>query len=690
MRTAPRTKCGFPYVKTFSSLFASLMLSGLALGLMSGKSLAQGESNALRSFDAAYFTDIAPRTALDMIRRVPGFQLSGGGTERGLGQGGANVLLNGQQITGKGDNAEAQIARISAANVFRIDILDGASLNISGLSGQVANLIVEKSGISGTYEWQPEFRPNVDSNLLRFNVTVTGETGDLAYSAEVRSRAFRDRSYGPERQISGDGVLQQTLDEEDFRSGDRPGAAVNLTWKPREDHIGNLNLDYNEFNFGRRQETSIDPSDLETPPSQTAFTASEDEWTGQIDGDYELPFLAGRLKLIGLARQEHSPTTSTFSELSDADIITSQSRFLQVADESEIIGRSEYSWHSSGGKNWQIAAEGAFNVLDVNSEFLDFIDPPELSFTRVEELRSEVSLTHSRALSSKIDAQLSLGGEYSEISQDVLTREFIRPKGFLSLTYKPDIRLNVRARIEREVGQLNFFDFVSSVDLDNAENSVGNAQLVPSQSWTGEVEFDQQLGGGNSAKLRFYGELISDLVDRIPVGIDGDAVGNIDSANRYGIELNTTLKGETLGLPGLELSSLFVIGDSNVDDPLGSFSRRLNRDRKWRSRQFLRYDIPDTKWALGAFGYYEKNAPVYRLSTISTTQRNQPFTAIFVEHKDIFGLKVQVNLRNLLSSDEDVTRRIFDQRRDIGTLETIEFRERQQDTHLRITVSGTF
>jgi len=665
-------------------------MCGLLTVLSAAQSYAQDESKALRSFDAEYFSDFAPRTAEDLVRRIPGFQLAGGNTDRGLGQGGANVLLNGQQITGKGDSAEDQIARISAKDVVRIDILDGASLNIPGLSGQVANLIVENSGISGTYEWRPEFRRDVDSNLLPFKVTVTGETGNLAYSAELRNRAFRDQSFGPERQINGAGVLQQTLDEQDRLSGDRPGAAANLTWKPKEDHIGNLNLSYGQFNFHRRQDSNIQLADPNSPPTQTTFSAAEDEWNGQIDGDYEFPLLSGKLKLIGLARLENSPTESNFIETGPAGAITDRSSFSQEADEAEIIGRTEYSWDAGQGRNWQIAAEGAFNVLDVTSEFSDFIDPPSPSQTRVEELRSELSLTHSRPLSNRLDAQLSIGGEYSEISQESLTREFIRPKGFLSLTYKPAERFNIRGRVERRVGQLNFFDFVSSVDLDNDEDTVGNVQLVPSQAWAAEVEFDRQFKGGHSIKARFYGELISDLVDRIPIGVDGDAVGNIDSANRYGVEINTTLKGEEFGVDGFELNSRLQLQNSNVDDPLGGFSRRLNRDEIWQTRHFLRYDIPKSQWAVGGFAFYGENSPVFRLNTISLTQRNEPITSVFVEHKDVFGLKVQASLRNLLSSGEDTRREIFDQRRDIGAIETIEIRDREQDTHLRLTVSGVF
>lgn len=80
------------------------------------------DQTASRAYEPAYFEQFAPQNAFDMVRRVPGFQVRGGNNARGLGQGGANVLLNGQQITGKGGDPFDQIARVQAANVLNLQI----------------------------------------------------------------------------------------------------------------------------------------------------------------------------------------------------------------------------------------------------------------------------------------------------------------------------------------------------------------------------------------------------------------------------------------------------------------------------------------------------------------------------------------------------------------------------------------
>ncbi|HWH22842.1 MAG TPA: TonB-dependent receptor plug domain-containing protein, partial [Allosphingosinicella sp.] len=99
-----------------------------------------------QTYTAQDFVRYAPRTALDMLRQVPGFIIQGQSQERGLGQASGNVLINGQRISGKSNDAVTELGRIPAGSVVRIEIVDGATLNIAGLSGHVANVVAKASG----------------------------------------------------------------------------------------------------------------------------------------------------------------------------------------------------------------------------------------------------------------------------------------------------------------------------------------------------------------------------------------------------------------------------------------------------------------------------------------------------------------------------------------------------------------
>ncbi|PHR94449.1 MAG: hypothetical protein COA69_02310 [Robiginitomaculum sp.] len=684
--------------------FKTSLLSGLVAFTLNSTSTAFAQETTTGTngtlYEPAYFSQYAPRTALDMINHIPGFSLQFGDNRRGLGQGGANIIINGARITGK-TNPRDQLSAITAPNVVKIEIVDGASLDIPGLSGQVANITTMTTGISGTWEWNPEFRKGLEANYGQGSVTISGESGNLSYSATLKSRSFRNGHRGLERQIAADGTVFEHRDEDGQYYGDRPSIATNFTWKPKPDHIGNLNLEYALENFNGRQislQTALTPRGSN---DQTLFSDAEDEKNYEAGGDYEFPTGPGKLKLIGFYRYETSPSVSRFDVFGPTGQ-TEGDRYNSLANEAEAILRSEYSWSPKSGRDWQLGIEGAFNYLDITASLFEY-DPATQIFvqdfdleganSRVEEKRAETTLTHTRTLSPKWDIQASIGVEYSEISQTGdtnLVRDFMRPKGFVSTTYKPGSSLTIRTKIEREVGQLNFFDFISSVSLQDNLNRTGNANLVPEQSWLGEIEFDKKFGQGNTFKARFYGELISDLVDRIPVGFDGDAVGNIDSAHRYGVDLSATVKGDQWGWNGTQLDLTLDLRQSSVEDPLLFFSRRLNNDKKSFALAVFRHDIPDTNWAYG--GFYERYLQTgsYRLSTISQYTFSKGFGSVFIEHKDVFGLKVKASARNILNGTDDFRREVYDNRRDIGQLERIEDRSREFGVFYRLEISGAF
>src|SRR5436853_2858789 len=100
-----------------------------------------------KTFLPADFARFAPRNALDMLRNVPGFTIREATQERSLGTATGNVLINGQRISGKSNDVLTELGRIPASNVTRIEIRDAATLNVPGLSGQVANVVVKADAV---------------------------------------------------------------------------------------------------------------------------------------------------------------------------------------------------------------------------------------------------------------------------------------------------------------------------------------------------------------------------------------------------------------------------------------------------------------------------------------------------------------------------------------------------------------
>jgi len=691
----------------------SLLL--LSTSLATSPALAQTESNPEITTDSpdapapaastrdtytpADFARYSPTTALDMVRQIPGFSIEQADSRRGLGQGGANVLINGERISGKSNDAITALGRISASNVTRIEVRDAAALNIPGLSGQVVNVIADVGGVSGNFSWRPQFRAyNTDPRLYSGEISVSGGVGPVDYTLSLSNTddAFRSGNDGIELVFDADGNLIDRRYEVATFDGDRPRLAGSFRYDGPGSSVGNLNLSYERFYF--RGSEDSDRSFPGMTDRFRRFRERENEWNYEIGGDFEFAIGPGRLKLIGLRSFERSPSAQTvITDFAD-DSPSTGVRFARVGDESESILRGEYSWNM-GGANWQVSIEGARNTLDIESRLfaLDAAGvfqevPLPGGSALVSEDRAEANITYGRPLSSALTLQASLGGEYSQLSQTGaggLTRAFYRPKGFVSLAWKVSDSLDIRARLEREVGQLDFGDFVASVNVSTDNQNASNPNLVPPQSWNAEFEATRQLGAWGSITARAFYESISDIVDQVPLGPTAEAPGNLPSARRYGLAWNSTFNFDPIGVRGAKLDLEFTIQRSSVDDPLTGLSRQISEDRRSYVEAEFRHDIPDTDLAYGVEFEISRQSPGIRLNEFSQFTTRPAFVGVYAEHKDVLGLRVRGSVFNLIDAHDDFRRVVFVGRRD-GPVAFIEDRSRRIGPIFTLTISGSF
>jgi len=660
------------------------------------------ESNtqaARRVFEPAEFDRFAPRSALDMAQQIPGFSIREGGDDRGLGQADTNVLINGQRISGKSNGPVAALQRIPVEEVVRLEIVDGASLDIGGLSGQVLNVITRSTGgITGQFRWSAEWRSfGVPFRWGDGQVSLAGGGPKTEWNLSLENDAGRRGDQGFERVTNAAGQLIDLRDEQSSFDSDRITLSGSFARSADNGNILNLNGQVQGYIF-RRGETSFRSGSISSVDRTRLFRATEDEYNFELGGDYSFGLAGGQLKLIGYHRYEDSPTLSS-AITSFADGSPDEgSIFTRDADEGETIVRSEFSFDGLGG-NFQIAAEGVRNFLEINSslEVLDATGTPQPeafdgASARVDEDRAELNLTYGRALANNLQFQASFGAEYSEISQSGAlgqTREFWRPKGFVSFDWKVDDQLNLSGRVERTVGQLDFFDFIASTDLNDDQINVTNADLVPPQSWLLELEATQSFGDLGSVNLRGFYEDISDIVDQIPIAGGGQAPGNIASASRYGVEAELTVLFDPLGLEGLRLDSEVALTNSSVLDPLLGSSRPISGDDFVDFEIELRQDFIGTPWAIGGFFRYDESRPNVRLDEFSRRIERPGFARVFIEHKDVFGMTARFRVGNLLNRDNITDRTVFLDRA-AGLVDFRERFERNFGTIYSFDIEGSF
>jgi outer membrane receptor for ferrienterochelin and colicins len=654
--------------------------------------------NGRQIYDAAQFVQFTPQTGNDIIARIPGFNITDASNDRGLGEATQNVLFNGQRISGKSNDARTVLGRTPASNIIRVEIADGSVFNIPGLTGQVANIVTKTTGITGNFLYRSQIRKTVDPQYFTAEIGIAGKLGkgDFTLGLKNEDNSYRGGGTGTELTSSADGTLLYTNARINKFSGDTPALSGSYSRKSDAGSVFNSNAEL-YYSRERRLQTYA----RTTPGAADIFdlsTGKGDTKGFEVSADYEFALAGGKLKLIGLQTLSRTTDINGFRrEFADGQLTTA-SIFDQIYKEGESVARAEYRW-KAGAADWQISAEGAYNFLDVQSKLFNLdsagvFNQEDLddATSQVAEKRGQLIASYGRPLAKTIILQTQLGGEYSQISQTGargLTRQFVRPKGLVSLAWKASPRLDVSARFERKVGQLNFGDFVASVDLRDANDNAGNVRLVPPQSWLASLEFNRNLKTAGSIKLKLEREWISDIIDQVAIEGGGEAPGNLDSASRWSAEVNATILLDPIGLKGMKFDLSGYLQRGRLRDQLFGFYRPINSERRYTYEVNFRHDIQSSPLAYGVILDDARNAPFLRLNFSSQEGRNTPNLRAYVEHKNIFGLRGRFAIINILNNKETYRQVFYTPRRD-GDITQIRNGRQGSGVFARFVLSGTF
>lgn len=650
-------------------------------------------------YTPADFVRFAPKTAYDMLVQIPSFTIRTAEAERGLGQASENVLINGQRITNKQGGATDELRKIPAANVLRIEIVDAASLGIAGLSGQVANIVLaEASKASGQFEWMPDIRAHyAKPNLFRGNISYSGKSRWLDYNLSVKNQAGRGAFGGPIVITDSLGNVTETREQVLHNESDLVTFQGKFGIDGPGTSEGNLTLAYTPYwapGYDRERRMPVGGVNY-TRLTETTL----DGWYYDINGDVAFDVMGGRLKLIGLRHYDVEPLdieqVNTYDDGRPDDGI----RFLRDSRIAETVFRAEYGT-KIGQNDWQVSLERAYNSLDqrgslyeldTGGEF-DEVPYPEGS-GHVTETRYEGIATWSRPIGGKADIQVAAGAEVSKLARidgDIPPRQFFRPKGSVVLGWRPSDAWDLNLRLRRRVGQISFYDFLAQPNLQQERENTGNPDLVPPQSWEVETEIGKSLGAWGKTRLRLYHHWIEDIVDIIPIGDDGEAVGNLPRARRFGGEWTSTFQLEPIGIKGAKIDLSAELRESRVRDPLSGEQRPISNELK-RSINFqFRHDIPKSDWAYGFGAEHFQSERGYYLTEVNKSWEGPVWDWWFIEHKDVFGMTVQAQVTNLMNARHRFERTVFDGRRLRDPVLYLQSNDQLIGPIFRLTVKGSF
>lgn len=650
-----------------------------------------------------FFANYAPTTALDMVDQVPGFSMQRESQNRGFSQGQGNLLINGQRPSTKDSSPQATLNRITAASVVRIEVLKEGSPELAGQTGLIVNVITnESSTLSGSWNAEAKWVEVSNDVVPNSRLSLTGKSGNLTYTGEFDLSHHNMANGGPESIYDANRDLTELRDEDFQFFATNYRITLGLNYKADNGSEANLNMKGERWIMDMTED-----SDRFTPNGTggqgpllnvTNFLSIEKEFNYEIGGDYSLAVGPGKLKFIGLRRLEDSKFSNYFLDTA-ADDSFYQFNSKDNPIETETILRSVYSWAPEKGHTVEWAIEGVKNGLDQAQTFEEndgtgFVDLlVDGSNTIVTEKRAESSLLYSRPLSDKVSITSNIAVEYSKLSvagQEDQARSYTRPKGFLAVNYKATDKTTLKGRIERKVGQLNFFIFASTLDLTEGTQNTGNTGIVPDQTWTLESTIEHRFGKENVVSLTVDYNFIDDRVETIPFGDGTEGYGNIPKAERYGIALNATVMTDDWGIPGGRIKFFGIWGGSSMTDPVTGLTRGIDNFQCCGGSFNFLQNIPGTDYGWGFQINHGSGRTQHRLSERTKTSVSAPdYYKVFANHNDVFGMKLEWEMSIPFGRTRHSTRTYYTPDRN-GIFDGMEERKRYDGFVMQLKLSDTF
>jgi outer membrane cobalamin receptor len=647
-------------------------------------------------YDAAFYTQFAPRTALDMIQQTPGFSFDGGDNDtRGFSGAVGNVLIDGERLGAKSQTLEDVLQRVPANEVVRIEILRGADVAGDASNAAVlANVVRTRTAGGGT--WMAGFEmTNEDEPTPTGRFAWSGRSEDREYSVGGSTYIHDHDSEGPREVTDGSGALVAE------RFGGFPHRQGEHTLNGQYSQgLGNGKLvvtgqasyiDYQEDFWLDTTDLAGTPLERETDPYEETNRNGEVGVTYQgLVGDWDMT-------LTGLATRKRNESDVVSTNFNGDDVQVSEFTQALRRRSGETIARATFARNLTVGR-LELGGELAVNTLDGEMDLTADegggpvpVDVPNANLS-VKENRGEAFVSHAWQINPDWSLDSRLAAEASRLSFTGDTEQSV------SLTYvKPRVQLTrkfgahqLQMRVFRDVGQLDFTDFVSNARLADDVINGGNPDLRPQTTWAAEVEGDMRFGNDAALRLRLFHHWLDDVVDFVPVGAPDalfDAPGNIAGGRSDGVEMSLRMPLKPV-LPGGTLTVSGTWQDTDVVDPLTGEHRQISDFSENNIKAELRQDLAIAKLAWG-FNYQGYSADSdFRSSEIDSFRELHRLDA-FIETTWIAGAKIRLVMQNILDGAEERDRRFYDPDRN-GVLALRERAAFYPDMWWMLTVSGNF
>ncbi|MDP3516339.1 MAG: TonB-dependent receptor plug domain-containing protein [Pseudohongiella sp.] len=615
-----------------SPFFSASTLVVAISSITNGLSLANAEEpepieshNATVIYPASFFQPYNPVSVNDMVDRIPGVSINGGGGGRGLGSGG-NLLINGQRLAGKDNSPRAQLSRIPAKEVERIEIIrDPSGEHAVRGSNQVVNIILQEvdTRSSTSVEVSSDFHREDGTLTPGLSLSHNQQTGNfssifnLQADPQYRVEHREENSYAPDLTPTEQMLETNVRDKTHFQTSVTLGYRLNQHRMQLNALAGSsehpVDVDRRYLSIG-----SIGAAGSSLKGERERVDYSLGNW--EVGGDYEYSFGNGsRALFVFIVNDESNNNIRERFELETPLLSDAEQKMQYVESNSrtrERIAQTSYNWSLTESQDVQVGIERAQTILD-SSLFIGRTSgstEPSPAFgglrpawsisnpgSSVEEMRYEGFAVHNWAFNDRMSLESSLVYETSDITQTgnlTKSRDFNFWRPTLDYRFNITSALQVKATVGKEVQQLSFANFSATANNSDKDQDVnaGNPDLLPTEEVRYEVGLEYRLpDDAGVLSSRFFVRELTNTIGRIDATTNPaqplSAAGNIGDGKRWGMYLDGSTRLGQLGLPDATLTSSLHLFDSKIINPILGTEERING--RGRAGLGFRHDVTD-------------------------------------------------------------------------------------------------
>ncbi|WP_293373603.1 TonB-dependent receptor [Phenylobacterium sp. SCN 70-31] len=653
-------------------------------------------------YPPSFFAESRPVNAYDMVVRLPGFTFDKGATVRGLSGAGGNVLIDGQPPVSKNDALDEILKRIPAGAVERVELIRGGAPGIDMEGRTVLANIVRKQ----TAGFRAAVMPGI------YQIYDGRQLPGVRVEAQWRWPGGRSAEFG---QVYGTGPNDEFGDGR--RTRYNPDGSVRLRSKVDADAYGLRAWTTGAYEtplFGGRARINgafmLTPAEVEIYDRYETAAGGEyekneiDRLQAELGGRFNRG-LTERLSLeaVGFHQWNNQKTTVVF----EAPGLTRD--FLLDRKTTEAVGRLNFRYRASPALTLEAGGEGALNNLDSETRLAVNGRPVPVpaANVQVEEKRADAFLRGSWRPMPTLTLEAGVRQEVSRVTSagDVTlgkTLTFTKPRA--AVTWAADPSSQVRLRVEREVGQLNFDDFVASPNVASTGVVVaGNPDLTPQQAWVFEAAYERRFWGAGAAVMTVRHFEILDTIDRGPARdasgtiirdpVTGqpaaDRPDNIGESTKDEVQASLTVPLDRFGVRAAQLRGQVTKRWTKVDDPLLGGTREVSALRPIDWEAHFSQDLPrwNATWGVDVFGGFRER--YFRLAEIET-RKFSPWVVVYGEYKPQPDWILRLEAMGVTSRNVRRIREVYSGPRNAFPLDYTDVRSLEWDGSLYLRVRKTF